>query len=44
MGGPAGGRWIDACQSQLAEIQCIDEDIDHPNRIGIRNLVVEAFW
>src|SRR6185295_11359161 len=36
-------RRLDALKAQLANIQCIDEGIDHANRIALVNPVIEAF-
>ena len=44
IGRPARASRIDAVETQLAQIEFIDEDIDHSNRVGISNVVVEAFW
>src|SRR5450759_480365 len=40
---PTGRCRIDAFKTQLAQIKLIDEDIDHSNRIGLGNIVIEAF-
>jgi len=42
IGRPARFRWLDAFKSQFDKIKFIDEDIDHPNRIGVSNMVIEA--
>jgi len=42
IGGPSRCCWLDAFKTQFAEIQFIDEHIDHSNRVGISNIVIEA--
>lgn len=42
IGGPSRCCWLDAFKTQLAEIQFIDEHIDHSNRVGISNIVIKA--
>jgi hypothetical protein len=36
-------RRLDAVKAQLGNIQCIDEDIDHANRIALVSPVIDAF-
>src|SRR5262245_56927975 len=37
------GRRPDSLKAQLGNIECIDEGIDHANRIALINPVIEAF-
>ena len=43
IGRPSRHRRLDPLKAQLANIQCIDEGIDHANRIALVNPVIEAF-
>ena len=36
-------RRFDPVKAQLGNIQCIDEGVDHANRIALINPVIEAF-
>jgi hypothetical protein len=40
---PTCCQGFDAPNAQLAKIEFIDEDIDHSHRIGLGNLIIEAF-
>src|SRR3979409_1125954 len=40
---PAGYLGIDPAEPKLGQIQFIDKDIDHPNRIVLANPVFQAF-
>jgi hypothetical protein len=42
VGRPAGFRWDDALETQLAKVEFIDENIDHPHRVGVRHKVIQA--
>ena len=35
-------RLILAIETQLAKIEFIDENIDHPHRVGVRHVVIQA--
>src|SRR5262249_6982756 len=43
IGRPPRRRRFDPVKAQLSNIQCIDEGIDHANRIALVNPVIEAF-
>ena len=43
IGRPPRRRRFDPIKAQLGNIQCIDEGIDHANRIALVNPVIEAF-
>ena len=43
IGRPPRHRRLDPVKAQLGKIQCIDEGIDHANRIAFVNPVIEAF-
>jgi hypothetical protein len=43
IGRPPRRRRLDALKAQFGNIQCIDECIDHANRIALVNPVIEAF-
>ncbi|AIN61280.1 hypothetical protein HMPREF2886_22945 [Pseudomonas sp. HMSC066A08] len=32
----------DALETQLAKVEFIDENIDHPHRVGVRHVVIQA--
>jgi hypothetical protein len=42
VGGPAGFRWDDVLETQLAKVEFIDENIDHPHRVCVRHMVIQA--
>ena len=44
MGGATGRCWIDALEAMFAQVKLINEDIDHSDRISVRNIVLEARW
>src|SRR5467141_3907422 len=41
--GPAGDLGIDPAKPKLGQIEFIDEDVDHPNRVILANPVFQAF-
>lgn len=41
---PPGFCRIDTFETEFAERQFIDEDINHSDRIGFRNVLVEQLW
>jgi hypothetical protein len=43
IGRPPRRRRLNALKAQLGDIQCIDESVDHANRIALVNPVIEAF-
>ncbi|MOA00449.1 hypothetical protein D3C78_1198110 [compost metagenome] len=40
--GPAGFRRDDTLETQPAEVEFIDEHIDHPHRVGVRHVIIQA--
>jgi hypothetical protein len=38
---PSGFCWIDAIKSHLIQIQFVNEDVDYPYRVALRNVVVQ---
>jgi len=42
VGRPAGFRRDDTLETQLAKVEFIDENIDHPHRVGVRHIVIQA--
>lgn len=42
-GGAAGRRRVDTCKANLGQIQRIDKDVDHPNRIALVDEIIQAF-
>ena len=43
VGGPAGDLWMHAIEAQLGQIKFIDEDVNRPDWVVFRNVVVKAF-
>jgi len=43
IGRPTRHRRLDALKAQFGNVQCIDESVDHANRIALVNPVIEAF-
>ena len=41
--GPAGRRRVDAIETQVAQLQRIDEYIDRSNRIALVDPIIQAF-
>lgn len=41
---PARCQGFNALKAQLAKLEFIDKDIDYSNRIGLGNIIIEAFW
>jgi hypothetical protein len=39
----AGRRRLNAIKSQPAQVQFIDDDIDHTNRVGLPDIIIQAF-
>ena len=44
IGGSTSGRWVNAFETQVDQIKFINEDIDHPNRVVLGNVIVQALW
>ena len=42
VGGPTCFSQDDTVETQLAKVEVIDENIDHPHRIGVRHIVIQA--
>ena len=40
--GPTCFRRDDTLETQLAKVECIDENIDHPHWVGIRQVVIQT--
>ena len=40
---PAGFGWNDTIKTQRGQVKFVDEDVDHAHRIGIGDVIVEAF-
>ena len=43
IGRPSCRRQFDPAKAQFGNIQCIDEGVDHANRIALVDPVIEAF-
>ncbi|MNN75101.1 hypothetical protein D3C81_1913720 [compost metagenome] len=43
VGRSASFRRDDTVETQRAKVEFIDEHIDHPHRVGVRHVIIQAF-